>query len=125
MQTDKVPGSSRQVLPPSIRRKNREKGQKRLDRFIKEKESSYVFFDIERAAGDHDSEIVQISAVSGHEYCNRKIFNSYVDIVGNIDHIAANKTHRLKTRDSFVLKTVGEIKDVLLKFLNYLKSVKE
>ena len=85
----------RLTTKPSTKKAKQKKDKVRLQKYISKKEAAYVVMDAERTAGAHDSEVLQIALVSGTG-SQRKTFNRYLKIRGEIDKVAARKSHQMK-----------------------------
>ena len=100
-----VTPTSASLTPKS--KSNKSKNKTRMEAHITKKETSYIFCDVERTGGQFDSEILQISMVSGRE--GRTFFNRYLKIRGGIDPIASEKSHKMKIQGGNLINARGEI----------------
>ena len=125
-----VTPTSASLTPKSKSKKS--KNQIRMDLHIKKKETSYIFCDVERTGGQFDSEILQISMVSGRE--GRTFFNRYLKIKGGMDPIASKRSHKMKIHGGNLINGRGEILqtcsieecvDAMLIYLNEIKTHSE
>ena len=80
---------------PSHKKGLEKRNKARLEKHILRQEAAYVVMDIERTGGAHDSEVLQVALVSGSG-SQRKTFNRYLKIKGEIDRIAARNSHQMK-----------------------------